>query len=97
MCDFECRQSTARNHWGCPAEHEHPSIRPCCNRPDPAPHTHTEPAPAHVCRLNLDLLSAVLTMPSEGDNSVLVEAGCRVHDLNAQLLDGGYALENTGA
>ena len=78
------------------ARHERPSIRPRCNRPDPL--THTTPAPAHhVCRLNLDLLSAVLSMPSEGDHSVLVEAGCRVHDLNAQLLDGGYALENTGA
>ena len=42
-------------------------------------------------------MNAVITMPGEGDFSVLVEAGCRVHDLNAQLLDGGYALENTGA
>jgi L-gulonolactone oxidase len=49
--------------------------------------------------LNLDNMSSILELPSLSDPSptVLVEAGIRVYDLNAQLLTAGFALENTGA
>ena len=47
--------------------------------------------------LNLDHLNAVLQLPTPTNLSVIVEAGIRVHDLNAALLQAGYALRNTGA
>ena len=51
--------------------------------------------------VNLDKLDAVLQLPTPSDLTVLVEAGIRVHDLNAALLAAapapGYALINTGA
>ena len=47
--------------------------------------------------LNLDNLNKVLKLPTPDDLTVTVEAGIRVHDLNAQLLVAGYALTNTGA
>jgi L-gulonolactone oxidase len=49
--------------------------------------------------LNLDNMNTVITAPVSGSSSptVTVEAGMRVHDLNAYLLGVGYALENMGA
>ena len=51
--------------------------------------------------VNLDKLNAVLQLPTPSDKTVLVEAGIRVHELNAALLATapapGYALINTGA
>jgi len=47
--------------------------------------------------LNLDRLDTILRLPAPSNLSVVVEAGIRVHDLNAALLQAGYALKNTGA
>eukprot|EP00450_Noctiluca_scintillans_P006493 CAMPEP_0194494894 /NCGR_PEP_ID=MMETSP0253-20130528/12655_1 /TAXON_ID=2966 /ORGANISM="Noctiluca scintillans" /LENGTH=472 /DNA_ID=CAMNT_0039336071 /DNA_START=34 /DNA_END=1452 /DNA_ORIENTATION=- len=49
--------------------------------------------------VNLDKLNSVIEFPSPDDMTVLVEAGIRVHELNAALLAAapGYALVNTGA
>ncbi len=61
------------------------------------------PAAAAAARrsvlLNLDKLDRVLALPATtaATPTVHVEAGIRVHDLNAQLLAAGWALANTGA
>ncbi len=47
--------------------------------------------------LNLDRLDSVLSWPSANSTTVRVEAGIRVHALNALLLGRGWALPNVGA
>jgi len=65
-----------------------------------SPITPTDPKwDGKALMLNLDKLAAVLELPTADDMTVLVEAGIRVHNLNAALLAAapGYALINTGA
>ena len=47
--------------------------------------------------LNLDKLSKVLSLPTQANPVVTVQAGIRVHQLNSQLHAVGFALENAGA
>ena len=53
--------------------------------------------PGGSIMLNLDRINTVLMLPTPTHLYVTVEAGIRVHDLNAQLLKAGYGLKNTGA
>jgi len=50
-----------------------------------------------VIMLNLDKLNKVLTVPTDAQPFVRVQAGIRVHDLNDQLHTVGFALMNAGA
>ena len=62
------------------------SFSPCMLTEDPA-----------AIMINLDKLNALLTPPTSAQPFVRVEAGMRLHTLNAKLHGLGFAMENLGA